>query len=1089
MIYIPKWSIILACLLYAAMGFGQKPAFLTDHNVKWVDSVFASLTLDEKIGQLLMPRGNYSGKPHDLATLELWVKEYKIGGIVFFASNPTTQAQITNRLQKLSKTPMMIGQDFEWGLGMRLDSTDRFPYAVTLGAIQGRDDLLESMGVEVARQCKRIGVHINYAPVVDVNNNPNNPVINFRSFGGNKEAVANKGLAYMKGMQSQRLFCTAKHFPGHGDTDVDSHHDLPVINHDISRLTDIELYPFKKLIDAGLSGIMTAHLNIPALDTTSGLASTFSPAIVDKLLRKELKFEGLTFTDAMEMKGAVKNFPEGEAMVQALLAGNDILETFIDVPIAFQAIKDAVNSGRINLETLDAKVKKILMAKSWVGLDKYEAIEMKNLVEDLNAIKSDVLNHHFAHESLTCLKNDKNLLPIQDLTQKIAVVSIEGTYESDFLRIVKNYVNVDYYHIPKDASDSLVQSIVEKTSMYNMVLVGVHLINIRASSKYGLTPSNIKHIAKLAVQDNVVMSIFGNPFILGKIPELAKCHTLLMGYQMTPLTESAAAQAIFGAIPTRGKLPISLDNSFYEGMGIDLHPIQRLTYGVPELVGIDRVILKSRLDSVVIAGLSANAYPGAVLQVTKDNMVIFQQAYGYHRYEDGALARATAIDLGAKYAFIDDAMDNSANLQTTLKKAPTTNNQTKGLVKISDLYDLASITKISGTMLAVMQLMSEGKFDLDARLRDYYPEFKGSNKAELTFRNMLTHRAGLKSWIPFWQDAIDSLGTFQSALLKETELEKRCVFVFKKPGFFKRLFGKKPTKSIDYTASVKNDPSLWKDVTSKYGIVWKNKTFQKEQSNEYTIQVGVHLWLHRDYRKKIIQQIKESELNTPSIKANGAKYDYVYSDLHFYLYPEIIRRLTGKTMPTYLKETYREIGANSLGFNPQESLEKIVPTEYDSLFRINLIHGRVHDEGAAMMGGISGHAGLFGNANDLSKIMQLYLNNGSYGGKKYIEPKVIHECTKYQFPELHLRRGIGFDKKDFNPNIQNGPSLASDASYGHSGFTGTFTWVDPKYNFTYVFLSNRVYPTRENKKINELNIRSEIGNQIIKTILESQKTK
>jgi len=1089
MISIHKWLSILACLMYSFVGSGQKPAFLIDHNIKWVDSVFTSLTLEEKIGQLLMPRGNYSGKPHDLATLELWVKEYKIGGIVFFASNPTTQAQITNRLQKLSKTPLMIGQDFEWGLGMRLDSTDRFPYAVTLGAVQGRDDLLEAMGVEVARQCKRIGVHINYAPVVDVNNNGNNPVINFRSFGGNKEAVANKGLAYMKGMQSQRLFCTAKHFPGHGDTDVDSHHDLPVIKHDISRLKEIELYPFKKLIDGGLSGVMTAHLNIPALDTTSGLASTFSPAIVDKLLRKDLKFEGLTFTDAMEMKGAVKNFPPGEAMVQAILAGNDVLETFIDVPIAFQAIKDAVNSGRISMKILDTKVKKILMAKSWIGLDKYKPIEMKNLVEDLNSIRADVLNHQFAYESITCLKNDKKLLPINDLTQKIAVVSIEGTYESDFLRIVKNYTDVDYYHVPKEANDSLVQSIVEKTAKYDVVLVGVHLINIRASSKYGLTPSNIKHISKLAVQDNVVISLFGNPFILGKIPELAKSHTLLMAYQMTPFTESAAAQAIFGAIPTRGRLPISLDNSFNEGMGIDLLPIQRLAYGVPELVGIDRVMLENRLDSVVNVGFNANAYPGCVLQVTKDNMVIFQKAYGYHKYEDGAFTLENNLDSGTKFTFIDDAMDNTSNLQTTLKKVQPNNNHTKGLVKISDLYDLASITKISGTMLAVMQLMSEEKFDLDARLVDYYPEFKGSNKADLTFRDMLTHRSGLKSWIPFWKDAIDSLGTLQNALLTENVLEKRFVFTYKKPGFFKRLFGKKTTKSIDYTASIKNDPTLWKDVTNKYGLVWKAKTFQKEQSNEYSIQIGDHLWLHRDYPKKIIQQIKESELNTPSNKSNGVKYDYVYSDLHFYLYPEIIRRLTGKTMPFYLQETYKAIGANSISYNPKSSLEKIVPTEYDSLFRDNLIHGRVHDEGAAMMGGISGHAGLFGNANDLSKIMQLYLNNGSYGGKKYIKPSVINECTKYQFPEFQLRRGIGFDKKDFKPNVQNGPSLASESSYGHSGFTGTFTWVDPKYNLTYVFLSNKVYPTRDNKKISELNIRTEIGNQIIKTIIDSQKIK
>lgn len=1089
MIYIPKWSIILACLMYATMGFAQKPAFLTDYNVRWVDSVFATFTLEDKIGQLLMPRGNYSGKPHDLATLEQWVKDYKIGGVVFFASNPTTQAQITNRLQNLSKTPMMIGQDFEWGLGMRLDSTDRFPYAVTLGAIQGQDFLIEEMGKEVARQCKRIGVHINYAPVVDVNNNPNNPVINFRSFGGNKESVANKGLAYMKGMQSQHLFCTAKHFPGHGDTDVDSHHDLPIINHDKNRLTDVELYPFKMLIDAGLSGIMTAHLNIPALDSTVGLASTFSPVIIDKLLKNELKFEGLIFTDAMEMQGAVKNFPKGEAMVQALLAGNDILETFIDVPIAFQAIKDAVNIGKITLPFLDAKVKKILKAKSWVGLDKYAPIELKNLVEDLNTIDAEVLNYRFAKESITCLKNDKQLLPIKDLTQKIAVISLESPSISDFSSMVNNYVDADYYHIPKDASDSLVQSILDKTVLYDVVLVGIHLINIRASSKYGLTPNNTKHISKFALLDNVVVTIFGNPFILSKIPELANSHSLLMAYQMTPFSESAAGQAIFGAIHARGRFPISLNKSFYEGMGVDLIPIQRLSYGVPELVGLDRVELYQRLDSVVNSGLSARAFPGCVLQVTKDNMVIFQKSYGYHKYEDIQIESEESVESINRFSFIDDAMDNNVSLQTTLKRAPLQIIDTKGRVKIDDLYDLASITKISGTMLAVMQLISEGKFNLDARLVDYYPEFKGSNKANLTFRDMLTHSSGLKSWIPFWKDAIDTLATMQNAIVLEPELEKRCLFNYKKPGFFKRLFGKKTTRTIDFNASLLADPSLWNMIVEGHGLRWKNKTFRHEANGDYNVQVGNQLWLHRDYRKKMIQQIKDSPLNPTSKNKNikSVKNEYVYSDLHFYLYPEIIRRLTGKTMATYLRDIYKELGANSLGFNPKTSLEDIVPTEYDSIFRQNLIHGKVHDEGAAMMGGVSGHAGLFGNANDLSKLMQMYLNNGSYGGVTYIDSNVIKECTKYQFPEGKLRRGVGFDKKDFDTSIQNGPSLSSELSYGHSGFTGTFTWVDPKYNLTYVFLSNRVYPSRENKKINELNIRSEIGNQIIRTILESQK--
>ena len=1073
--------LLLSIFLIGLQAYGQriKPPFLTEHNKKWVDSIFQTLTLEEKIGQLLLPRGNYSGKPHDTAQLKQWVKDYKIGGIVFFASNPTTQVTITNELQALSRVPLLIGQDFEWGVGMRLDSTDRFPYASTIGAMKGNEHLIEEMGKEVARQCKRIGVHINYAPVVDVNNNPNNPVINFRSFGSDKYQVTAKGLAYMKGMQSQGLLCTAKHFPGHGDTDADSHYALPVINHDKKRLHDIELYPFRQLIDQGISGIMTAHLNIPALEPQSGLASTFSKNIITKLLKDELKFDGLIFTDAMEMEGAVKNFPKGEAMVQALLAGNDILETFMDVPETVAALKNAIESKKISMALIEAKVKKILMAKSWVGLDQFVPILTENLVEDLNTVKADILNQQMTEKSITVLKNEAGLLPITDFNKKIAVISMESDQpESDLFKMISNYTNADNFYIAKNARLSYADSIVSLCHQdYDLVIAGIHLIDIRASRKYGLTPENTQIIAKLAENPKSILCLMGNPFILTKIPELKLSKSLIMGYQQNIYTERAVGQVIFGALAAEGKFPLGIDEHFTENMGFTYPKRDILSYGLPEQVGIDRLGLSVGVDSLVYLGLREKAYPGAVVQIVKDGKVIFSKSYGYHTYEEAEKAKENKQSNGTVYNFIDDAMDNPESLKTTLRPARNFIDPA-GKVKSGDIYDMASVTKISTSTLAVMQLMSEKKFDLSARFGDYYTEFKNTDKGGLIMRDLLTHKAGLKAWIPFWRDAIDTTATLKKALLMQPDLEQLCVVKIKKPGFFKRLFGKKPTKEILYVESIQSKPELWTRVLSGETRVWKPNVFRTTYSPEFNVRVDQNLYLNKNYKSKILQQIATSPLNPTQ--------GYVYSDLHYYVYPDMIGRIAGKPFDRYLEDTYKAIGAHSLTFNPTEKFtkSKIVPTEYDSIFRQVLIHGFVHDEGAAMMGGISGHAGLFGNANDLTKLMQMYLQKGSYGGIKFIEPEVLDLCTKYQFPEENNRRGIGFDKKDFNPEIKNAPSLASDRSFGHSGFTGTYTWVDPVYNIVYVFLSNRVYPTRNNSKISTLNIRSELGNVIINSVIK-----
>ena len=1041
-------------------------------NARWADSILSTLTLEEKIGQLLMPRGNVSGKAHDLEKLKSWVRDYKIGGIVFFAAPPSVQARITNELQAISRVPLFVGEDFEWGLAMRLDSTDRFPYAMSLGAMTGDDELIEAMGREVGRQCKRMGVHINYAPVVDVNNNIDNPVINFRSFGSDKEAVARKGIAYMKGLQSQNVIATAKHFPGHGDTQVDSHKDLPVIAHDSVRLHTVELYPFQSLINAGVGGIMTAHLDVPVLDKKGGTAATFSKAIVDDLLRKKMGFTGLTFTDAMDMKGAIKNFGPGEAMVQAFLAGNDLLETFADVPVAVAALLTAAKDGRISDSLLNNRVKNILMAKAWVGLNHYRPIFLEGLVKDLNGDSTALLNRKFAEASVTLVKNEGNILPIRDLTTRLAIVSVDGKLNNDFQKQCGQYTAVDFYSFLSTDSDSLLLDLTEKLSAYDKVIVALHLKEIRPSAKYSITDQNVKAVNQLALLPNAALCLFGNVYALNKIDQWQNYKAVILAYQQWKYTEETAAQIIFGGLPGRGMLPVTLNETLTEDLGIQIKDIGRLSYGLPAQAGIDP-IMEARIDSIVNEGLKQQAYPGAVVQVVRHGKTILQKAYGYKTYGiKDTIQNKQGYETGAK----TDAMDYFGEVNTGNKPADTTS-QIQLTVSVNDLYDLASVTKVAASALAVMQLMSEGKIKLDQSLGELVPSLKGTNKENLKMRDLLTHRAGLKAWIPFWHFAVDSLATVKNAVVTRPELLDKIQYTEKKPFFLWKLFGKKNKKIYEYTTSVKADAKLWQACLEAGPIVWEKNAFSKEAGGKYTIEVADGLWMHEKYKNLLFKAIADSPVNP--------QQGYVYSDLHYYYYPEIVHRLTGKRFEKYLHDTYHAIGATQLMFNPLDKVNKkiIVPTEYDSLFRRTLIFGRVHDEGAAIMGGISGHAGLFGTANDLAKLMQLYLNKGLYGGQNFFTPHVIDECTAYQFPEEGNRRGIIFDKPDLKGG-NNAPSKASPLSYGHSGFTGTYVWVDPAYDLIYIFLSNRVNPSRKNGKISSMNIRTSIGDVIYQSILK-----
>lgn len=970
--------------LFSLLGstlFAQsdEPPFLKYTQSAWVDSVLQTLSPDERIAQLISVAA-YSNRDeaHKQALLQM-IKKYKIGGLVFFQGGPGRQARMLNDLQKVANVPLLVSMDAEWGIGMRLDSTISYPFQMTLGAIQD-DNMLYQMGLEVARQMKRAGMHMNFAPVVDVNNNPANPVINFRSFGEDKENVARKGIAYMRGMQDENILTTAKHFPGHGDTDTDSHYALPQINHPRARLDSLEIYPFRKIIEAGVGGVMVAHLNIPALDPTEGLPSTLSKSIVTGILKDELGFEGLIVTDAMNMKGVTAGNEPGVVDKDAILAGNDLLEFTEDVPRTIAEIRKAIEQGIITQEQIDERCRKILAVKQWVGLDNYQPVAVKNIASEMTTPAGELLNRKLIEAALTVLENENNLLPIRQLdTLKIASVAIGAKNSTtSFQRTLSLYAKVDHLKIATDAGSGTAETIRSKTADYDVVLVSVHDNSKYPRNRLKLSASVKKLLSELTQRENTVLTMFKNPYVLDKLPNPQESDGLIVAYQDNRHTEELAAQLIFGGIGASGTLPVSIGNKYKAGDGLTIQGDLRFGYTLPEDVGLDSRILYSRIDSLVNEAINAKAIPGCQVLVAKDRKVVMHKAYGLQQYSDTVS------------------------------------------VKLDDLYDLASITKISSALPALMKLHSEGNFDLSASLGDYLPYFKNSNKDDATFREILAHQAKFKPWIAYWQSTLRNNGSHK----------------------------------------------------------WF--TIKSDSSRRFPIKLTDNMWLHRNYKKKIYKAIKKSPLE------DEAKYKY--SGLAFYLFPEMVEELAGEDYAAYINDNfYQPLGATTLTFRPFEKfpLERIVPTENDYLFRGEPIHGPVHDEGAIMMGGVSANAGLFANANDLAKLIQMYLEGGEYGGQRYISEETIQEFTRYQFPENDNRRGLGFDK----PNIERSPTgnaavSASDDSFGHSGFTGTFTWADPEHGLLYVFLANRVHPTRDNTRLYQLNTRTNIQQVIYDSLVD-----
>lgn len=948
----------------------EAPAFLKHLRDNWVDSTLAHLTIDQKIGQLFMIQA-YSREETAPADLLNQIRNYEVGGVIFMQGTAANQVKVTRQLQQQSKIPLLVAIDAEWGPAFRLKDTPGYPVQMALGAIL-RDSLIYRMGYEIGLQLKKMGVHINFAPVADVNNNPNNPVINYRSFGEDPEKVAQKSWLYARGMQDAGILAVAKHFPGHGDTRTDSHRDLPVIRKDAASLERTELYPFKQLIRNGIGGIMTAHLQVPSLEPVPALPSSLSRRIVNDLLIDQFGFNGLIVTDAMNMLGVSKQFGPGEAAVRALQAGNDMLETVPNLPEAIRAVREAVKRGQITEEEIDRKCRKILAIKKWVnsGDSNKQAIPDTALGKYLNNPQFNLTQRLLHEQSLTLLRNYNSLLPLQRLdTLKAAVIAIGGNSETAFQKMTARYLNPDFFYLKENATPQEVDRLIRLLGPYNLLICGIHRLNLGTSGQYGTDPSIADFIRKTKNR-NRIMILFGNPYALNHIPGIDFTDALLVTYQENIHTQELAAQAVFGAIDVSGKLPVNVSTVFRLNDGISIKKNFRLKYTLAEEAGISSIYLEHRIDSLAELGLLKKAYPGCQVLIAKDGNVILHKCYGYHTYE---------------------------------RLIP---------VKEDHLYDLASLTKIIAPVPALMKLFEEGKFKLDVPFSTYWPPFKGTDKARITPRQMLAHQSRLRSGISFWSEARMENGQL--------------------------------------------DPQI----------------FQERPSTQFNVRVSSHLYMNKDYLEKMYEQIRDSRL-LPRVK-------YVYSDLPFYLFPKVIENLTGEDYETYLRKTfYQPMGAFTITYNPYKHfpLSQIVPTEHDDLFRNELIQGFVHDEGAAMMGGVSGNAGLFSTTNDLAKIMQMYLQNGYYGGRNYVSPASLKEFTKVQYPERQNRRGLGFDKPFINnylyrqQNAYPAPG-ASPESYGHSGFTGTFTWVDPKKQILFIFMANRICPSRNNSLLAKLNIRS-----------------
>lgn len=959
-------------LLFFIGVSGQNNPLITKDSLAqlgWVDTKYNNMSVEERIGQLFMVSISSSQNKTATDNIKQLIKDHNLGGIIFSTGGPVRQAKLVNEYQSHSKIPLLIGMDAEWGLAMRLDSTYAFPWNMTLGAIKD-SSIVEKVGFQIGKHAKRLGVHINFAPDIDVNNNPKNPIIGNRSFGEDPKNVAQKGIAFMKGMEDAGVLSCGKHFPGHGDTATDSHKALPIINSTKERLDSIELFPFKSLINNGLSSVMVAHLDVPNIEIREGLPSTLSEQIVSGLLQTELGFKGLIFTDALNMKAVSKFAPEGEVELEAFLAGNDMLLMPENVLKAKEKLFEAYNEGKITEERLAYSVKKILMAKYKAGLSNYKPVTLENLYEDLNDIENDVIYEEAIENAITVVKNNFSLLPIKKLeNKKIAYVKFGDDSGEVFFETLSKYAKVTQINA-KDAAGYR-----KALAEFNLVIIGFHKSDESPWKGYKFSKNELfwlQEISRLRTS-NTILSVFAKPYALLDVVNFDTIDGVVLAYQNSEIAQEKAAEVIFGALDANGTLPVSANDKFPVNTGTNLNTLKRLGYSIPERVGLSSSKL-AVVDSLVKVGLDSLMFPGAQVLIAKRGKVIYNKSFGKPTY-----ASEQEID------------DNS-------------------------IYDLASLTKILSTLPLIMKMEEEGKIALNNTFKELIPEYDSSELKDVTVLKALSHYGRLPAWIAFYIDTLTK--------------------------------NRKPSSDF----------------------------YRNQPTDGFSYRVSDNLYLTDAYKDSIYNRIGRQ-----SLKSNR----YRYSDVAYYVFKKYIEDTYEKSIDELINEfLYIPMGLQRTSFNPLNKFPKneIVPSEEDKYFRYQTVQGYVHDMGAAMQGGVGGHAGLFSNANDVAKIMQMYLQGGVYGGKRFLNDRTVKKFNTCYFCHKDVRRGVGFDK----PQIKDkGPTCGcvSRKSFGHSGFTGTYTWADPDEELVYVFLSNRTYPSASNTLLVKSALRTRIQQAIYDSII------
>ncbi len=968
------------CFGLLAIVFSMGQLCAQDAESHWVDSVYNSLTMEQRVAQLICMRANLPDKPFE-ENVAKYIKQYNIGGVCFFRADAEDQVNQTNAWQAMAQTPLMVSIDAEWGLAMRVKKSFAYPYQMTLGALTD-DMLIYEMGQQVAEQCQRMGVHVNFAPVADVNSNAANPIIGMRSFGEDPLTVGEKATAYALGMQSKGLITTMKHFPGHGNTSTDSHLTLPTVTRTMEEVRDIELAPFRQMISNGVNGAMVGHLYFPAIEKVKNTSSSLSYGVVTELLKNQMGFEGLIFTDGLDMKGVSEKVRQDSVPYVSFMAGNDVLILPTNVPFAIKTIKEAAERDPQAAARLEESCKKILRYKYRVGLNDYKAVSTTNLMTDLKKKSYIDLRQQLYDEAVTLLRNDNQVIPLAN-NKKIAVVTI-GNVKNDVNEgLVARGYNTASFVVGKNEIASKSADWLKRLENYDLVVVSIEKTNMFANKNYGITDETVKFFNRLVAQNDVILNLFACPYALDMFRINNSVKGLVVGYQDEVPAVDAVVRLLSGELEARGKLPVSVskfkcgdglvaqDSESKEPilpqMGVPATPKQinqneQVAY-LPQGTMSDKYVRK--MDSVAKAGVRNGAYPGCQIVAIKDGKIVYDKCFGNFTYGGGHQ------------------------------------------VQPNDLYDIASCTKIFASTLAVMKLYDDGLIDLNKTLADFFPYLKGKEHGKLKLIDIMTHQAGLKSWVPFYKVTVDESGPMAE--------------------------------------------------------------FYSDKIDEnHKVRVAENLYLINDYEERIFDSVSKTPLG---------KKKYLYSDMGFYYMPKIVKLLTNQNIEDYLNEKfYYPMNLSHICYQPLNHFtrEQIAPTEYDTVFRKQLIWGDVHDQAAAMFGGVAGHAGLFSNAEDLAVIVKMLMDEGVYNGVRYLKPETVRYFTTAPFAASNgNRRGIGFDKL---PIDKKGSFTASKQGslkgYGHTGFTGTFFWVDPENQTALIFLSNRVYPNTEPNKLAKQNVRT-----------------